>query len=44
MVVKTGAFVIQIIGPDNRGVSGRVTAAQPSFIEHGDIGDAVFGG
>ena len=42
MIVKTDTFVIKIIGPDNRRVSTCVTAAQPPFIEHGDIGDAMF--
>ena len=33
--------ILQIVGPDDRGVAPGIAAAQPAFLDHRDIGDAV---
>ena len=42
MIVDRGAFVPQIIGADDRRVAPGIAAAEPAFLQHRDIGDAVF--
>ena len=41
LLVELRRFVPQIVRADDRGISRRIAAAQPSFLEHGDIAYAV---
>src|SRR5450631_4305458 len=42
MIVEGGAFVEQVIGANDGGIAARVAAADPSFLEHRNVGQAVF--
>lgn len=42
MFVERGAFVIEIIGPDDGRIAARIAAAKPTFVDHRDVGDAMF--
>ncbi len=44
MIVKMRAFVIQIIGADDRRVSSGTSSTNPAFFKHRNIGNAVFFG
>ena len=41
VLVDLGAFIPQIVRPDQRGIAGHVAAREPALLEHGDVGDAV---
>ena len=41
MVVKRRAFLEQVVGADDGGVTAGVAAADPALLEHGDVGQAV---
>ncbi len=42
MLIEMRRLVPQVVGTHNGGVACGVTAAQPTFLDHGHIGDAVF--
>ena len=42
LLIDGGAFVPQIVGPDDRRVAARVAAAEPSFLDHRDVANTVF--
>ena len=42
LLVKVRALVPQVVGPDDGGVAPGVAAADPPFLEDGNVGDAVF--
>ncbi|MNE43758.1 hypothetical protein D3C80_1379520 [compost metagenome] len=44
MIVEPGAFVIEIVGADDRRVAAGIAAAEPALVDDGDIGDAVLAG
>ena len=44
MIVKMRAFIIEIIGTDNRCVTPGVAATDPAFFKHGDVGNPIFFG
>src|SRR5277367_6842036 len=39
-----GVALEQVVRPHDRGVAAGIAAAQPSLLEHGDVGDAVIPG
>ena len=41
MVVERGALVEQVVGADDGGVAAGVAAADPAFLEHGDVGEPM---
>ena len=36
------AFIVEIVGADDRGVPPRIASADPAFFKHGDVRNAVF--
>ncbi len=40
LFIDRGGGVLQVVGPDDRGVAARVAAPEPAFFQNGDIGDA----
>ncbi len=41
VLVDRRALVVEIVGPDDRGVAAGVAAPEPSLLEHGDVGHPV---
>ena len=41
VLIDSGAFVPQVVRPDERGVAGHVAAGQPAALQHRHVGDAV---
>lgn len=44
VIVKTGAFVIEIVGADDRRVAAGIAATEPALVDDRNIGDAVLAG
>src|SRR5271156_4461747 len=42
MIVERGAFIEEIVRADDGGVASGIAAADPAFLQHRDVGQAVF--
>src|SRR5882724_5509690 len=41
MLVDPGALIVEIVGADDRGIAAGVAAAEPTLLEHRNVGDPV---